>query len=127
MDEQIKQRWLEALRSGEYQQTKGTLHDTKGFCCLGVLCDVLKNDPLFRGEWVYNGGKVAQFVEEGGESSMALPSEVFMQRMGIDRNDPYTQEPRVFTDGDIGKHRLATLNDEGYTFAEIADIIERDL
>lgn len=29
MKEQIKQRWVSALRSGEYQQTKGRLHDVK--------------------------------------------------------------------------------------------------
>ena len=34
-------KWLEALRSGKYKQTTGRLQDSKGFCCLGVACDVL--------------------------------------------------------------------------------------
>ena len=32
--------WLEALESGGYTQTQGYLHDTIGWCCLGVACDV---------------------------------------------------------------------------------------
>jgi hypothetical protein len=44
MNEQIKQRWIEALRSGEYEQTQGRLRDETGYCCLGVL---LKSIPQF--------------------------------------------------------------------------------
>lgn len=33
-------KWVNALRSGEYQQTKGCLQDSEGFCCLGVACDI---------------------------------------------------------------------------------------
>ena len=32
--------WIDALRSGKYKQTYGRLHDEKGFCCLGVACDL---------------------------------------------------------------------------------------
>lgn len=28
--------WVEALRSGKYKQTKGEMHNVKGFCPLGV-------------------------------------------------------------------------------------------
>lgn len=39
MPAKMKAKWLKALRSGEYSQTKGTLYNpvTCGFCCLGVL------------------------------------------------------------------------------------------
>lgn len=40
MNQQIKEQWVAALRSGEYQQTKTVLHDSEGFCCLGVLADL---------------------------------------------------------------------------------------
>lgn len=40
MNQQIKQQWIEALRSGEYQQTEEQLRDHFGYCCLGVLCDL---------------------------------------------------------------------------------------
>lgn len=29
-----------ALRSGNYSQTTKTLCDDRGFCCLGVACDI---------------------------------------------------------------------------------------
>ena len=40
MDQETKAKWVAALRSGEYQQCSRTLHDGKGYCCLGVLCKV---------------------------------------------------------------------------------------
>jgi hypothetical protein len=40
MDKQLKQKWIKALRSGQYQKTSGDLHDGERFCALGVLCDV---------------------------------------------------------------------------------------
>lgn len=33
-------KWVKALRSGEYKQSIGGLQDKKGYCCLGVACDV---------------------------------------------------------------------------------------
>jgi len=40
MNQQIKQQWIEALRSGEYSQTQEELRNLYGYCCLGVLCDL---------------------------------------------------------------------------------------
>lgn len=40
MNAQIKARWIEALRSGNYQQGKGHLRTGDAYCCLGVLCDL---------------------------------------------------------------------------------------
>ena len=44
-------RVLDALRSGEYEQTDGTLKarrrdETVGYCCLGVMCDVSGIAPI---------------------------------------------------------------------------------
>lgn len=38
--EGLKARWLEALESGEYKKARKQLKSSKGFCCLGVLCDI---------------------------------------------------------------------------------------
>ena len=43
MDAMLKKKWLCALRYGNYEQTKGRLRNDDGFCCLGVLCDLI--DP----------------------------------------------------------------------------------
>lgn len=38
---ELEQKVIEALHSGKYQQTIGTLRDEKGYCCLGVVCDIM--------------------------------------------------------------------------------------
>ncbi len=45
MKADLKNRWLEALRSGKYEQATGALmaeidDGAVGYCCLGVLCDI---------------------------------------------------------------------------------------
>jgi hypothetical protein len=63
MDPTYKRRWIKALRSGQYPQTTGRLHiktntivkpaartevyDTRpaGYCCLGVLYQVVEGYP----------------------------------------------------------------------------------
>lgn len=44
------EKWLEALRGGKYAQAYSRLRDNEGFCCLGVACDVLKDDV--GGKWL---------------------------------------------------------------------------
>lgn len=39
-------KWINALRSGRYKQTKYTLQDAGGYCCLGVACDVFIKPKL---------------------------------------------------------------------------------
>lgn len=33
-------KWVNALRSGKYRQSTLRLQNDKGFCCLGVACDI---------------------------------------------------------------------------------------
>lgn len=42
LDINDKTKWVNALRSGEYQQGKAVLHNPTQdtYCCLGVLCEV---------------------------------------------------------------------------------------
>ncbi len=42
MTSELKTKWLEALRSGRYQQGTRWLQQNEKFCCLGVLCEVSK-------------------------------------------------------------------------------------
>jgi hypothetical protein len=44
-------KWIEALRSGKYPQGHGALRSSDGYCCLGVLCDVLPSEV---GSWSIN-------------------------------------------------------------------------
>jgi hypothetical protein len=40
MDPEIKAKWVEALRSGRYEQGRMMLLHEGRYCCLGVLCDL---------------------------------------------------------------------------------------
>lgn len=36
--------WTKALRSGKYKQTTKKLQDNKGYCCLGVACELFTKE-----------------------------------------------------------------------------------
>jgi hypothetical protein len=40
MEKVLKDKWVKALRSGDYEQCRNSLHDEQGHCCLGVLAIV---------------------------------------------------------------------------------------
>lgn len=70
MDTQDKAKWTAALRSGEYKQTRCTLKNDEGYCCLGVLNEVLGLPqsyiglPLMVGNWE----RLARMNDEQGKS-----------------------------------------------------------
>jgi hypothetical protein len=98
-------KWLEALRSGDYKQTKRALSDNQGgFCCLGVACDLSG-----LGKWGVNKRGITYLNNE-----KFLPDQV-MKYYGL-RNSM-----GAFSYKDC----LASENDRGATFTEIADIIEK--
>lgn len=47
MDATLKAKWVEALRSGKYEQGPHKLHnkDNNTYCCLGVLCVLAGKEP----------------------------------------------------------------------------------
>lgn len=104
-----KKRWLKALRSGKYKQTAGTLRDAYGFCCLGVLCDVVAKHE--NKKWRRN--------TFSGE--MANLPEYVSELVGIEGSDPDIKYKYDFV-------ALSYLNDsEGLDFNELADLIEKQL
>ena len=113
MKEEIKNKWVAALRSGDYEQTKHTLKDKKGFCCLGVLCDLYSPNQWesFSDENnCYNYRFSA--VDIIGE---LLPSGI-MEWSGMKSDDGKRG----------GYQRLSSINDKGVPFENIADIIEEE-
>lgn len=45
MDKEIKDKWIDTLKNGDYKQgTFGLRSADNKFCSLGVLCDVVDND-----------------------------------------------------------------------------------
>jgi len=113
MNPQIKQKWVDALRSGDYQQTKGRLHNEYGFCCLGVLCDLYgkENNVEWEPSTHYKNAYMFQ------DTVAVLPLSV-MEWVGVGEDNPPVNG---------GPFTLAELNDRGFTFNEIADLIEEHL
>lgn len=98
--------WCNALRSGEYKQTKGRLQDEDGFCCLGVLYKTQIPEDKIR---YRNNGKDYIF---GGLPKHQPNAKKWMKN--IDTSFDY-----------MTSHSLIDLNDELYfTFDEIADLLE---
>lgn len=115
MDPVWKEKWIRALRSGDYDQGKGTLISGADaprplFCCLGVLCDLVQPD---RSSW-----------ENGGVLPPAIMFEV-----GLTWDNPRTDVPldeELITPNSARPAALSTLNDRmGFDFNQIADVIER--
>ena len=118
MDEKVKILWVKALKSGEFKQIKTRLHDGEGFCALGVLAALAMNEGIctyspkkeaFDGRWetlsynIMKWANIAQFDDEFLEPGAGKIKFIYK-----------------------GKETSITdLNDNGLSFEEIADVIEK--
>lgn len=98
--------WLEALRSEKYPQDKGHLKTREGFCCLGVLCDVIDNT-----KWNdYNNTHYQTYGPSKKVASTDGDINLFF-----------------FGNSGISRGTLMDMNDcENKSFKEIADYIENN-
>ena|SRR6185312_5054794 len=120
MDAELKQKWIDALRSGQYEQGNGQLRtqDDK-FCCLGVLCDII--NPHGWGH--YNDGTFEDKDWGFGPDfafSDYLPDDL-RETVGI--SSALQTELAARNDG--GPNSATGDKYERQTFAEIADVIEK--
>jgi hypothetical protein len=94
----FKEKWIKALRSGEYKQTMGALYlfEFDAYCCLGVACRL--------------HGKFDKIMDKQG-----VPEELSVKL------------PKYLTEHSVERQILIDMNDEGNTFKEIADYIEVNL
>lgn len=122
MRERVKKLWLDALRSGEYKQTTEALHKPTGFCCLGVLCDVYQKEMTKQKKKKLET-KVNQsygYTSYGGNDQ--VPPFRVMYWAGLNSQNPEINDP------ELGQfNTLAQINDNGKSFEEIADLIEKYL
>jgi hypothetical protein len=124
---EIKLKWVEALRSGDYAQAKGSLKDdldpddpTKiGYCCLGVLCELAVQE----GGIINSVRKSSTGTYYYDEESGLLPYSV-QQWAGFETASPEFAVTNDLTGDYEEYHWLTDLNDNGKTFAEMADLIE---
>lgn len=107
MDQKIAERWVAALRSGEYRQGKFVLRNGDHFCCLGVLCDLYSQDHP---EVIEKDFSKGTFLNR----SFTLPDEVAdWAGMESTNGTLWTQEKC-----------LSYLNDTGASFDSLASLIE---
>jgi hypothetical protein len=93
-----KRKWLKALRSGKYEQAKGSLKKDGGYCCLGVLRDVINPNSRAGDEYLCKTHSLL----------VGLPHEGSSNEVGT-------------------QYDLAAMNDAGKSFKEIANYIEKRL
>lgn len=100
MDATLRQKWIDALRSGKFRQAQYTLKDEDGgYCCIGVLCKIQR-------------ASFAKLKKDRGTLQIAGTL------------------PRALTGGleAYELSALSRLNDcSGKSFAEIADYIEQNI
>lgn len=138
--------WVDALRSGEYEQTQGMLARKQGeqtsYCCLGVACEVAAANGVIIPKTVDSYPTMDEFDKVGGgyavnygcpspdgefwgdSTSGTLPphvSEWLTGEYGYNEGNMW-----VLVDEDGNSETLTTLNDRfRWTFEQIADAIEK--
>lgn len=124
LDKEFKDKWIAALRSGEYLQAKESLRghafdknedmipDKWGYCCLGVAAHMQGLD-----------------MEEFGSCGMLDEiNTTYTQELGIPSLlcKPYKEKiANTYVETIAGK--LAEMNDSGKSFIEISNWIEKNL
>ena len=139
MDQQIKAKWVAALRSGEYEQGVQLLRQGDQFCCLGVLCDLHRKAHQEEGEddtvnsWFptrnpeMDNAPCFSYRYGNTTASTELPGAV-LDWCGLHSCDPSVQRIASFENDHVTQDgTLSYFNDKGLTFDQIADIIEAQL
>lgn len=103
MDAQLKQEWIAALESDEFRQGRHQLKCGDRFCCLGVLCEIVRRKEPEKNQW------------DGG---------TFIPK---DRHGFYFFAPAEYGVPVEIQHKLSLLNDQGRNFKEIAGVIREEV
>lgn len=124
MNNEVIRDWVEALRSGRYVQGRERLvsldyEGNEEFCCLGVLCQMAIEANV--DDLEYDGDSTEGYGTFNGEEAF-LPGAV-MRWVGFDTASP---EVTVELDEEGSRQELVELNDQGWTFEQLAELIERE-
>lgn len=120
MNKEIKAKWIEALRSGKYKQGKAALRtENNEYCCLGVLCELAVNEgvinpPVVKEDDNFTArSRIYSFEGCGGYLPKAVQTWAWLE-----------DDDGRFMSVINGLDNLASLNDHGTSFEEIAKVIE---
>ena len=118
--------WITALRSGKYHQGRHALSSGKGghqdqLRCLGVCCDIFREELGLDVVKRYINDEL--FDVAYSESATVLPLSV-ANYVGLKTREGRFSKYRHGVKEIHECEALTSLNDDGATFAEIADILE---
>lgn len=106
-----KDKWVEALLSGDYAQTKHVMRGDKGYCCLGVFCDL-------------NGIKIVK----NNDTRNVKAYNYMHKKLGGAGIVKASNGTIISGDGKPAKYnKLSNMNDTGISFKEIAKWIKRNI
>lgn len=120
MNSDLKQKWIEALRSKKYQQGSGALRSCpldvhkSEFCCLGVLADIINPDGW---KYEYDYERWVWSPLQSTEYDNTPFSTFCHTHMGIETRKTINLNREK-------ESVLVAMNDGGRTFDQIADYIE---
>lgn len=130
MNPEIKAQWVAALRSGTYDQGQDYLHTRNDtYCCLGVLCDLAVKAGVIDEPQQDNSGDSWTYTSKnaagGHDSSDTRLPEGVKEWAGLSDMDPAIKGPVPET----GRYSvaLADLNDNGMSFDDLSNLIEKYL
>lgn len=131
----IEQHWIPALESEQFRQTRFCLHTNDGaYCCLGVLCEISGV-----GGWKkWSENNFAYIVEGGSEMRVLvdiIPPRPVAEMAGLRdgttidlipgrRAGDYWNAGNLLDNSEV-RMSLASMNDRGCTFGEIAAVLRQ--
>ncbi len=132
--------WIDALESGDYQQATGRLRRGDAMCCLGVACHISNisnwTNDKYIGETEILPNKVVKWLgisgsegQEGQEGQfyftrawiLSLPEHI-KNKLKSTLKYSYVRPFSYVVDNNARTY-LSMLNDHGWTFKEIAELI----
>ena len=107
MKRELKEAWVNNLRSGQYDQIHGQLRACGGYCCLGVLCETgIELGLPIKAEEFRNGAKDYNNCDSELDGCL-------LEILDMDEDDA---------------EECMEMNDNrGYSFEQIADWIEKNV
>lgn len=112
-------KWVAALRSGEFPQGRRRLKSVSGgLCCLGVACEVAAREGV--GNWVD-----LTFWADSDHNASVPPTPV-LEWLGLPKDNGPLSTDIQYKHGDWADCLTELNDDAGYTFDQIADLIEAD-
>ena len=124
MNTVVKQKWIDALPSGDYEQGQARLFDGSNYCCLGVLCDLYSKEHDC--DWEHRFSEFANLDLWYYDNQAEVLPEVVMDWAGLKQNNPKVKLIDPESESTVIEN-IAGLNDSGYNFKELSNYIEEQL